>query len=212
MSIYEQMAGAKVQGRGVKIKEAGEFLIRVDKVKEQPSNQGFGTLWVVEFTIVEGTIDNPPGAERSWVQRPETRAQTDLGNIKAFLAALERIQDANSHPWTADVFQNAVSDAQPYAGRLLRLSTEVITTKANFEFTVHTWAPPRDDDDDSPAPQAPAGEAAPPPPPPGAGVPEPPLTQEAWAAGAGPAIVNPNATDYEYHPQHPEWGNRPRKS
>lgn len=196
MNLFEKMAGATVQGRGIKIEEDADFVVRVDAVKSQQSNQGFGLLWVVEFTILEGTADNPEGATRSWVQRPESRAQTDLGNIKAFVAACEGYQDGNAASLAPDAFAQAISDEQPYAGKILKLNTQVIETKAKFLFTVHTWAP------------APAGYEAP------ASAPRPSipeaLTKEAWLDGAGIASPHPDQPEWEFHPDHPEWGCRPR--
>lgn len=196
MGIFDQMAQAKVQNRGIKIAEDGNFIVRVDKIKIEQSNQGFGQMWVVEFTIVDGTEDNPAGAERSWVQRPETRAQTDPGNIKAFIAALDNISDPNNATIPPEKFAEAAGPSQPYKNRYLRLNTQMVTTKAGFEFCVHNWSY---FDGDISSPPPPVAQSTPP---------EPELTKERWLAGEGPAQLHPSNAEYEWSPEHPEWGVR----
>jgi len=227
MSVFEEMAKAQVQGRGQSINEDDDFVVRIDRIKMQASNQGFGLLWIVEFTVLKGTEANPRESARSWVQKPEKRPQTDPGNIKAFVAVLEGHADPTKADMPAETFERAASDAQPYTGRVLRLRTQVVQTRAGFDFTVHNWQAPLDGDEalaaDVPPPSEKetfgggsaiaggttpvAGATAadgPPPPPPGA----PALTKERWLAGAGEGKAHPDAPGYEYHPQHTDWGCR----
>lgn len=205
--LYTEMSEAQVQGRGIKIAEDGDFIVRVDVIKEQESNQDLGTLWVVEYTVGIGTEQNPPNCERSWVQMPERRKKTDLGNIKGFMAALLGYEDPNTAVISGDVFRNAVSEANPYGGRWIKLTTKcIITAKSKQDFTVHTWSPCPDaeipsDFEMSTPPPAPAP-AVPPPPPVEAG----PLTKERWMAGEGPGQTHDSAPGMEYNPEHTDWG------
>ena len=208
MSIYDQMAGAQVQGRGIKIAENGDFVVRIDRVHMVSSNQGHGELWVTEYTVVQGTLDNPKDCERSWVQRPEVRPQTDPGNIKAFVAALEGITNPNETDVPANLFVEAVGEAQPYAGQFLKLNTQVVQTKAGFDFTVHTWSPHDGSVEVSTAPTPPT---PPPPTAPAPSIPQVPLTaltKELWLSGQGKAITHPDNPAYEYSKEHPDWGVR----
>jgi len=189
-SLFNQFSSAKVQGRGQKIKEDGEFLVRIDAIKLQESNQGFGTLWITEFTILKGTEKNPPKVERSWVAMPNHRPKTDPGNVKAFMAAVLGIENPNEEDIPAEVFEKAVSVENPFAGTILKLETVMRTTKEGRDFCLHTWKPGNPSE-----------------------VPEKPeLTKEAWLKGEGPGTVHPNNKNYEYHPDHVEWGTRPCSS
>lgn len=201
MSIFEEMAKAKVQGRGVRITEEGDFVVRIDLIKMSSSNQGLGLLWVTEFTIIEGTENNPPGSERSWVQMPEHRPQTDPGNIKGFLAALEGLDDATKAEFSGAAFERAVGEEQPYRGKLVSLSTQVVKTRQDYDFTIHMWGPLASDY------KAPG--KLPPPKAIEAPVVPPALTKERWLKGEGPATVHPENPAYEYHPEHTDWGVRP---
>lgn len=212
MSVFgQQVAGAQAQSRGTKIKESADFLVELGEIRLQKSNQGLGMVFVVEFTIVEGTYDNPAGAKRSWTQQPDKREQTDPGNIKAFVAVCENM-DPDTMTLPPEHYENIVSDNQPYKGKLIKLTTEMITTRSNRPFCVHTWEHyngPRYEGlpTTSPAPLAPSTPAAPaaPPAPP---APAPELTKEAWLAGQGPGATHPNNAEYEWNPEHPDWGTR----
>jgi hypothetical protein len=225
MGIFGQIAGATPQSRGVKIKEKGEFIVRVEEIRTQQSNRQFGVLWVTEFTILKGSIDNPPGAKRSWVQQPERRPQTDPANIKVFVAAC-RGEEAELMTIPETEYERIASDEQPFKGLVIKLTTEPIQTQGGFDFVVHLWehytgpvpelteaqiaaaAPP--------AAAAPAPVAAPPvapaaPAPPAAPAAAPVLTQAAWLAGQGPGQQHPTNPDYEWNPEHADWGVRPKQ-
>jgi len=210
MSIFGQIAGAQVQRRGSKIKEDGEFIVRIDKCSTQTSNRDRGLLWVVEFIVLAGSEAHPPGSRRSWVQRPEKRAQTDLGNIKAFVAAV-RGENPDTMQLPEAEYERIVSAAQPFAGKVLRLLTEMTKTAENRDFCIHTWEP-----HDGPVPtltaQQEALAATAPPPPPAAPAVQaaPSLTKEAWSSGQGAGTVHPTNPAYEWCPEHPDWGVRPK--
>ena len=195
MSIFQQVANAQVQGRGTKIAESGRFLVEITSVHMQPSNQGFGLMFIVEFDVIEGTAAHPRGARRSWVQRPETRKNTDLGNIKAFVAAMHDLDpDADLDPALGEAL---VDDANPGAGRQLLLETEAITTKGGYPFTLHKWSPVNT----SFAADSTAVPAAPEPP----AAPDIHAERERWLAGEGPGTKHPTSPGYEYNPQHRDW-------
>ena len=184
MSLFDDMAGSKIQNRGVKIEEDGDFIVRLDNTKLQSSNAGYGTMFVVEFTIIKGTVSNPAGCQRSWVQRPETRPQTDPANIKQYVAACLGDQSADPQV-SASQFEDAANGK--HNGMILKLQVKRIKTKTNRDFSVHTWAPA-----------------------PVEAVPELELTKDQWLAGDGPGKVHPKNPSFEYHPDHVDWGVRPK--
>ncbi len=232
MSVFGQIAGATPQSRGIKIKEAGEFIIRVDEIRTQQSNRQFGLLWVTEFTILQGSVNHPPGAKRSWVQQPERRPQTDPANIKVFVAAV-RGEDAETMELAETEYERIQSDEQPLKGSVIKLTTEPIQTGGGFDFVVHIWenytgtipeltaeqvaagaaasapaaAPPMA----AAPPAAPAAAAPAPPAAPAAAAPAP-LTQAAWVAGQGPGQQHPNNPAFEWNPEHADWGVRPKQA
>jgi hypothetical protein len=225
MSVYGQIAGATPQSRGVKVKEKGEFLVRVDEIRTQQSNRQFGLLWVTEFTILKGTIDNPPGAKRSWVQQPERRPQTDPANIKVFVAAC-RGEEAETMALAETEYERIQSDEQPLKGLVLKLTTEPIQTQGGFDFVVHLWehytGPVPELTEAQVAAAAAAPAAAPPtaatppaapaaPAPPAAPSSAAPLTKEAWVAGQGLGQQHPTNPAYEWNPEHSDWGVRPKQ-
>ena len=182
MSLFDDMANSKVQNRGVKIEEDGTFLVKITDTKLQSSNAGLGTLFVVEFEVLQGTPDNPAGCQRSWVQFPESRKLTDPANIKQFVAACLGDQSADPQV-TAAHFEAAANGA--HNGTILKLQVKRIKTKSNRDFSAHSWAP------------APAEV-----------VPELELTKDQWLAGDGPGKVHPKNPSFEYHPDHVDWGVR----
>lgn len=190
MSLFDQISNAKTSNRGAKIQEprelgsTAEFVVRLDDVKLQQSNRGMKTVFVAEFTIVEGTERNPAGTQRSWVQFPEHREQTDPGNIRAFVQAILDKEDVSG-----DDIQSVVEGS--HNGCTLKLSVEKIETQSGRDFWVHTW-------------RSGGGAVAAP------EVPElPTLTKESWLAGEGPGTVHPKNPAYEYSSEHPDWGVRP---
>jgi hypothetical protein len=189
MSLFTQISNAKTSNRGAKIQEprelgtTAEFVVRLDDVKLQQSNRGMKTIFVAEFTVLEGTERNPAGCQRSWVQFPEYREQTDPGHILAFVQAILDREDVSG----ADIQSVVEGNAN---GAVLKLSVEKIETQSGRDFWVHTWRPSD-------------GAAAP-------ALPEvPTLTKESWREGEGPATVHPKNSAYEYNTDHPEWGVRP---
>jgi hypothetical protein len=204
-SFGEQVAGAEAQSRGIKIKEDGRFLAELGEIRLQDSRQGLGKLFVVEYTILEGSEANPPGSKRSWVQ--QLLRKTDPGNIKAFMAALEG-QDPDLMTLPPEHYDRVVEDEQIYRGRMLTLTTEMIVTQQNRDFCIHTWEHydgERPADAPPPTPAAPGAPAAPTAPAAPAA-----LTKKTWLAGAGPGTQHPTNPSYEWHPDHSDWGVRPK--
>lgn len=224
MSLFDQLSGASTQGRGQKITEPElnhsiDFVVCTDDIKLQESNRGMGTMMIHEFTIARGTALNPPGSSRSWVQFPTHRTQTDPGNIKMFVAAHLGITDDNPEI-PPEEFERATQGA--FNGKLIALNVEHIQTQSGRDFYVHTWRPflgtlteeeqaamnaqagPADKDE-APRPAAPVPPAPAPQAPPQA------LTRESWLAGAGPGTQHPENPAYEWNPQQPDWGCRPKR-
>jgi len=209
MSVYGNLAKAKVQGRGQKIREDGDFVVRIDANKTQQSNNEGGMLLISEFTILRGSENHPKGTQRSWVQRPEQRTQTDPGNLKAYAMALLGIEDEDG--FTPEVFESIYEEEQRGAGAVLRLQTEMTVTKSGRDFCVHSWSKAMEGDGDLGNGVAAAPESSSPPPAPGAEPPAPPkeeMTKEEWLGGKGPAKAHPTASGWEYHPEHAAWGCR----
>lgn len=206
MSLFDQMSGADVQSRGSKITEPalGEHIVlvvRLDDIKLQDSNRGDGTLFIPEFTVIEGTEKTKAGNQYGWVQKPTRRPQTDPANIKSFVAACLGVDPQDDIP--ASVFEEATQGR--FNGTILRLKVEHVQTKAGFDFMAHYWDAMPDDYVPPTATDAPKAPTVP-------SVPAPPvtveLTKEAWLAGEGPGATHPNNPEYEWNPQHADWGVR----
>jgi len=190
-SLYEQCSEAEVQGGGTKITEptvdgaTQDFRVRLEDIILTDSKRGHGLLYIVEFTVLEGTERNPPGSRRSWVEKPERRPKTGPGAIKAFAAAVAGI--TGSDPVVPPSVFEAIESGK-YRGVELNLTVEKIKTQAGFDFWKHTW-------------RKPSGEKL-------VAPPIPSLTKEAWLAGDGGGTEHPQDPTYEYHPDHPDWGVR----
>jgi hypothetical protein len=203
MSLYSQLSKADVQGGGAKIEEpkvdgmTQDFKVQLDQVLLQISRRNNKTLYIVEFTIIEGTEKNPPGAKRSWVQHPESRPMTDPGNIKAFAAAVIGVEGSDP-----DVPEQVFEDIEngKYNGKVLDLTVQKHTTGAGFNYWIHRWKPSQEPVRARPSK---AGSPAPAVPP----VPDT-LTKDQWLAGKGPGKVHPQNSAYQYHPDHLDWGVR----
>lgn len=211
MSLFDDLSNAKPQSRGLKITEPEvgsdrNFVVSIDAIKLQESNNDLGTLFVVEFTILQGTPElNPPGAVRSWVQFPSTRPKTDKGNVKLFVAACMGITGGDPVV-PAEAFQRAAEGGLD--GTVLRLNVSHIITKGTKrDFFPHTWSPFTGDVEAlrKSAPEAPAPEAPAVPPAPSAA-----LTREAWLAGEGNGTTHPTNPTFEWNPDHADWGVRPK--
>jgi hypothetical protein len=207
-SLYEQCSEAEIQGSGTKITEPTEdgatqdFRVRLDDVLLAESKRGHGVLYIVEFTVVQGTERNPDGCKRSWVEKPAHRPKTGPAAIKAFAAAVAGIEGADPAV-PAQVFEDI--ETGKYKGTELALTVEKITTQAGFPFWKHVWRPGTKTERllTRPSTQAPIT------------VPDLPaataLTKGLWRAGEGEGTEHPQNSAYEYHPDHPEWGVREAK-
>jgi len=190
MSLFAQVAQAQAQSRSAKLDdmplgESRDYVVRLGDILYKPSNRG-GMNYIVEAEVVKGTEGRPAGTQVAWVQQPETRPNTDAGNVKAFVNACLGRDDANA-PQTAEEGDASLEGA--YKGVLLAVNVKHIKTQAGYDFFVHTWSPFRGDVADAPPPP-PAKE----------------LTKERWLAGEGPGKKGDHG---EYHPQHTDWGWRP---
>ncbi len=118
-------------------------------------------FYIVEVEVVTSNLpDVPPGAHRSWTQ-DRKKAFVGAESVKLFIGAVMGI-DANDPQITEEVIGASVGDYdvvggalvevtklvppkkwgegfQPFAGKLVDLVTATIKTKANTDFTKHTW-------------------------------------------------------------------------
>jgi len=218
MSLFSDLSNAKTQSRGTKITEPAldqsiDYIVRTDDIKVQESNQGYGTLFIAEFTIMQGTELNPPGAERSWVQMPTygKRKNTDPGNIKQYVGSLMGLVSDDPEVPAAE-FDKATTGG--FNGTLLRLAVKHIKTGGGYDFFQHTWSPFTGDP--ASLASAPVKASAAPAPAPTSAAPAAPsappveLTKETWLAGEGPGTEHPTNPAYEWNMDHSDWGIRPK--
>lgn len=144
-SLFADIAGADVQGRGVRIDEDGEFIVQIREEKTQISRRGQGTLWVVLFEIISGgTEKNPNGSVRSWAAKPQARPQTDKGAVKSHILASLGLDPnkAKDVELTEQNVRDVVGPAQKLYGLRVGLQTEMIVTQGTkMPFCVHIWRP-----------------------------------------------------------------------
>jgi hypothetical protein len=192
MSLFEQLANAKEQGRGRKITEPElgqtlSYVVQIDRHEIRESNRGLGTLFIVEFTIREGTAAVREGERYSWVQVPGGQwGETARANIKNYAKAL-----LDREP-TAQDFEDITKNQ--HVGTLLDLEVEHRQSQSSGRsYYVHMWRTHRGPDIEEHIPA----------------VPSTTLTKDEWLAGAGEGTPHPANGQYEWCPSHPEWGVRP---
>ena len=201
MAWYDEASEVPRSGSSVKIAAAGRFTTKIDKIRVQESQQGFGDVFVVEFSVLDSSTDTvPPGGGYAWTQFPESggpKGKMAQANIASFIAACHG-RDPVEGKITGDEI-SAAFDGE-LDGTELQLRTKMIETKSGYPYCVHSWAPVAGSSKqgDLPIPTVPPAPPAP----------KAELTKEAWLNGEGPAKVHPQNPSYEYHPAHPEWGVR----
>ena len=196
MGLYNDWASERPTAGGKKIREDGEHRVRVDKVKVQESQQGFGAIFVVEYTVLESdTVRAASGY--AWTQFPESpgvRGKKAQGNIVGFVGACmgKDLEEIVEDGVGGEDIEAAIEGR--FNGTELILRTRMIETKAGHDYCVRDWFAL------DPAPRAAA--AAPPVPP----APKAELTREAWLAGEGPGQTHESYPGHEFNPDHPDWG------
>lgn len=213
--VFDSAANAAATAGGSKIRENGDFLVRVDRhaKRESRNPKTPGLVCVVEFSILRGTEMNPVGARRSFTMN--LSSVMGPGNLKAYSCALF---DQPEDGITADMMRAAFSDRQLGVGTVLRLSTTHTLPASGFDYWIHKWESATDAEralgssvpSASPAPApaaAPEPQAPAPPPAPVPGAAEA-RTKEEWDAYVGKGTPHPTSKGWEYAVKHPEWGCR----
>lgn len=144
-SLYNDVAGAEFEGRDPKIDEAGDFIVENRQVRAGNSKdprQGGALLWIVTFEILSGgTQENPNGARRAWVTKPNNYPQAKA-TMKAHICASLGMDPANKDTSLSADSVRAVYEDQVLYGTRVRLVTQrIVTQGSKQDFTVHLWYP-----------------------------------------------------------------------
>lgn len=143
MGLFTGIESAKISAGGVYFVE-GIYVVEITKVSTLRSRKN-DDLFIVETEIVSSTADErKPGTSCSWVVN--LKQEPALGNIKAFIAAANGIDPADTEKVNEEVTEEAVefacSEDNPLEGTRLNLECVAIKTKKeNRDFTLHKWSP-----------------------------------------------------------------------
>ena len=114
----------------------GQHLFKISSLR-QPEGLRSGDCFIAELEVVESTCeDYSEGAKVSWIRNVSKHKEMALADIKAFLAAAAGIgeEDVDSDGAVA-----AVSEDQPFSGKLIRCEAFNRPTKSGGEFTRTLW-------------------------------------------------------------------------
>lgn len=142
MGLFTGIEDAKISAGGVYFVE-GLYIVEIVKVSTIRSRKN-EDLFIVETEIQSSSApERKVGTTCSWVVNLKQDAA--LGNIKAFIAAANGIDPADTEQVkqeiTEEVVEFACSDDNPLAGTKLNLECVAIKTKAQKDFTLHKWTP-----------------------------------------------------------------------
>lgn len=116
----------------------GQHLLKINALKA-PDNLRSGECFIGEFTVVETNNEKYSiGQSVSWIRNVTKHKEMAQADIKAFLAAVANIPEENVDSAGA---QAAVSETQPFAGKLVRCEAFQRPTKSGGEFTRTIWTP-----------------------------------------------------------------------
>lgn len=145
-SIFSGVRDADASKTGVYFEPDNEWVVLVNSFTQNFTRQKIPNC-IVDCKILETTCATArPGTTRScYIDMTKDAAP---GNIKNFVEAahesmtgealrLKQLTQKDSDAYC----DNAVSEKQPFAGVILRLSTKGVLTRAGNPFTVHEWAP-----------------------------------------------------------------------
>lgn len=119
--------------------QPGQHLFKILALK-QPPNLRAGNCFIAELEVVEtNNEDYSQGQSVSWIRNVTKHKEMALADIKAFLAAVAGCQEEEIDSKGADA---AVSDAQPFAGHLVKCEAFNRATKDGGTFTRTLWAHP----------------------------------------------------------------------
>jgi len=129
MGKYAGVGGAKFNEGGVFF-EPGNYLVRVDAVKEGQTRKKQG-FFVVETTILES--DNPErkrGSGCSWMSLEEW--DNHLGNVNHFVSVAQQCEPEEVDEEGVEM---VISDENPCAGVVLKVKATNVPTRAGGTFT-----------------------------------------------------------------------------
>ena len=135
-SAFDRIADADPSEGGVYLNE-GTYLLDVDSLKLKTSRKN-DELFIAEFDILESTSKGGmrlAGTSASWVANL-TKHDAAPGNVKAFLAALAGVPHDKVD---TEGSKAAVSEKQPFHGRLIRCECTLIQTREKKDFTKHSF-------------------------------------------------------------------------
>ena len=113
----------------------GNHVFRVNALK-MPQNLRAGDCFIGELTVVESDTMRE-GASVSWVRNITKHREMALTDIKQFLAAVAHI---NEEEVDQDGANEAVSEDQPLAGRLVKCEAYNRQTQSGNDFTRTSWS------------------------------------------------------------------------
>lgn len=133
--MFDGIEEARISEGGVWFKP-GAFHAKVNACKALKDRKGVG-VFVVETELTASSRDDlPAGTLVSWVVKLDK--EPALGNIKGFAAAA---LGTTVNKITAEHIENLVSDDNPLAGTMLKVSAQDIITKSGHPFTKVSWLP-----------------------------------------------------------------------
>lgn len=153
LSAFQNADPTKTSSGGNYISVAGEFVVEIETVKYKESEQSDKTFLIVEFKVRESNTDTVPVYAPAQGDQPEVGKYAwthnllnkwyGLSNAKNFLASACGFESKSPEAQALgrDEMTEAWGEEQPFAGELIKLKTSMRTTKANTDFTAHTWAP-----------------------------------------------------------------------
>lgn len=117
--------------------EPGHYVVQITEVKFVDSSKNPGkTYFVVETTVLDGSVDYATGQVRSWsLDVSNMSAKRD---VQGFLLACSPGSEPSDI--TADVVDHVTSSANPLAGVQVRLEARAVKTKNGGDFTRHIWS------------------------------------------------------------------------
>lgn len=134
MKAFKRLDKVELKVRHEYMKE-GRFVVEINRLKESETKDG-REIFVLEGTVLESS--NPETPVGALVQFLETFKFPEKGDmrVKQLLAAANDGNDVNQK--TAEA---AVSEDQPFAGKKIRIVTELKSTKNGGTFTEHFFYP-----------------------------------------------------------------------
>lgn len=135
MGFFKGIGNARPGNGGVYLNAPGKFKVEIKECKVIKSTQKGTDMFVVGLKILESNNPkNPAGQLASWVVNMGQLSA--LGNVRGFLAAATGEDIENIDEDTAD---GLVGEGSPLIGGELWVTTDMIKTKKQTDFTKHNW-------------------------------------------------------------------------